>query len=136
MRSCQASGTRDSTAPAAGRPGSPGLPAARGIVRAAQDRGGNTPCMAIQKLRVRYGIMLLWGRLPPATLSALGASCVCAPLLSGAYLEAPPTPTANFSLDGERSPPSPPDVTTPCVWSGVSVWRRVTDSVPDAWPRK
>ena len=29
-------------------------------------RGGKTPCNAMQKLSVRYGCMLLCGRLPPA----------------------------------------------------------------------
>ena len=37
-----------------------------------QPRGGKTPCSAMQKLRVRYGIMLLCGRLPPAGASACG----------------------------------------------------------------
>ena len=33
---------------------------------------GKTPCSAMQKLTVRYGCMLLWGRPPPANPSAMG----------------------------------------------------------------
>lgn len=35
-------------------------------------RGGNTPCKAIQKFSVRYGIRLLCGRSPPAGGIAFG----------------------------------------------------------------
>src|SRR5207244_2353828 len=42
---------------------------------AAYVRGGKTPCKAMQKLSVRYAIMLLCGRLPPAGDSACGAIC-------------------------------------------------------------
>jgi hypothetical protein len=34
-------------------------------------RGGKTPCRAMMKRTVRIGIMLLWGRLPPAMEMAL-----------------------------------------------------------------
>jgi hypothetical protein len=37
-----------------------------------QLRGGNTPCNAMQKKKVRYGCRLLWGWSPPAGDKALG----------------------------------------------------------------
>lgn len=40
--------------------------------RGSQLRAGKTPCKAMQKFKVRYGIMLLWGRLPPAMLRVCG----------------------------------------------------------------
>src|ERR1017187_1022891 len=46
-----------------------------------QVRGGKTPCNAMQKLSVRYGIMLLCGWLPPDGATMLGFIVwfICAP---------------------------------------------------------
>src|SRR5437762_12987951 len=40
------------------------------VINDSYERGGNTPCSAIQKFSVRYGCMLLCGKLPPATAIA------------------------------------------------------------------
>ena len=53
-----------------------------------QPLGGKTPCKAMQKLKVRYGIILLWGRLPPAGVSICGAIVVFV-VLPATYMELP-----------------------------------------------
>src|SRR5829696_666927 len=97
-----------------------------------QDRGGNTPCSAMQKLNVRYGCMLLCGWSPPAGARTSGAMALT--LFAGAYMFTP-SPAAKSWPVGTFSSASCDETEKPCECAGISLSSRVTVSLPPVSPR-
>src|ERR1051326_3298371 len=90
------------------------------------DRGGKTPCSAMQKFSVRYGCMLLCGRPPPAGANACNAMAtgVAVPTT---YAFAGSEFVSTTSTDGVNTSPALKFPNTPWLWTGISLCSSVTN---------